>query len=222
MTRFEVCVFPVDLDQSAATVGRLDRTLTPSERDAPIPIRVARAATRIVLGNALGTDPARVAISRVCAHCGHPTHGRPTLAGVTNLSFSLSHSGSFAVVALAEGEAQLGVDVEEVKSRVRIDGLAARVLGADDLAAWRALSDSGDRLRSFLEAWTAKEAYLKALGTGITTRLRDVPTVVDGWTIRPLEVGDGRVGALAADRSGVAIRYSVLAPLATWSDGTAR
>ncbi len=215
MTRLDVRVFSVDLDQTAATVERLDLMLPPNERDAPVGSRVARAATRIVLGDALGSDPARVQISRVCAHCGHPTHGRPTLGNDRDLIFSLSHTGAFAVVAVTgrDGDARLGVDVEEVKARARIDGLAERVLNADDLATWRDLADPADRLRSFLGTWTAKEAYLKALGTGITTRLRDVPTAVDGWTLRALEVGSARIGALAVDRADLRIRYSVLESL---------
>jgi 4'-phosphopantetheinyl transferase len=196
--------------------------LPAAELDAPAAIRVARAATRVVLAEHLETDPIEVAISRECAHCGHPAHGRPTLAGNERVSFSLSHSGSYAVIALAVDGARVGVDVEEIRSRSRIDALAARVLNDAEHAKWSSLDDEHERVRSFLAVWTAKEAYLKALGIGITTRLRDVPSAVEGWTTRALDLGETRVGALATDRSEFEIRYETLSLQAMSSGGTAR
>lgn len=220
-------VFSVDLDQPATVVDTLDGMLAPDERSAPTPIRVARAMTRVVLADALGTDPQRVPISRRCVHCGHPTHGRPTVAGddriSDRISFSLSHSGSFAVIALADGAVRIGVDVEQVKPRRRLGALAARVLNDEEYAAWLALEEGGDeRLRSFLRAWTTKEAYLKALGIGIATRLRDVPARVEGWQTCEVSVGETRIAALAVDRTDFAVEYALLAPHATSNGGTAR
>jgi 4'-phosphopantetheinyl transferase len=218
----EVRVFSVDLDQPADVVERLDAMLPSDERDAPAPIRVARATARILLGDALRTDPAEVRISRQCAHCGHPTHGRPTVAGDDQLSFSLSHSGSFAVIALAHDDTRVGVDVEAIRSRPRLAALAARVLNDEEHAEWLALDDAEEQLRSFLRAWTAKEAYLKALGIGIATKLRDVPARVGGWQTRELDVGPGRIAALAVDRTDFAVHQITLgSPLATSNGGTA-
>ena len=221
-----VRVFSVDLDRPAGVVEYLDGLLATDERNAPPPIRVARAMTRVVLAEALGTDPERVPISRRCAHCGHPTHGRPTVAGddgtSSRISFSLSHSGSFAVIALTDGGVRIGVDVEQVRPRRRLGALAARVLNDDEHAAWLALGEDGDeQLRAFLRAWTAKEAYLKALGIGIATRLRDVPARVEGWQTRAVNVGDARIASLAVDRTDLAVEHAVLAPLATSNGGTA-
>ncbi len=216
-----VRVFSVDLDQPASAIERLDDLLPSEERHAPPSIRVARATLRTVLAETVGVDPGAVAISRRCEHCGHPTHGRPTLAGDDRISFSLSHSGSFGVIALAEGGARVGVDVEAVRPRSRLDALAARVLTDEERAGWLALDSDDARLRSFLESWTAKEAYLKALGIGIATRLRDVPTRVEGWTTRALALGAGRIGALAIDRTTFDVRYVDAAPSTTSSGGTA-
>jgi len=216
-----VRVFSVDLDQPETVVEHLDGMLAPDERRAPAPIRVARAMTRVALADALGTDPERVPISRRCAHCDHPTHGRPTVAGDDRISFSLSHSGSFAVIALADGALRIGVDVEEVKPRRRLGALAARVLNDDEHAAWLALAEGDEQLRSFLRAWTTKEAYLKALGIGIATRLRDVPARVEGWQTCEVSVGETRIAALAVDRTDFAVEHALLAPLATSNGGTA-
>ena len=219
-----VRVFPLDLDPPADVARRLVELLPAGERDAPAPIRIARATTRLLLAETLGVEPHRVVISRVCARCGHPTHGRPTVAGTgaAAVSFSVSHSGTFGVVALAAGDRRIGVDVEAVRPRSRLDALADRVLGAEEHAAWRALDDPDVRLRAFLRAWTAKEAYLKALGIGITTLLRDVPMRVDGWTTRALDLGPACVSVLAVDTTGIDVTFGVAPVLATTNGGTAR
>jgi 4'-phosphopantetheinyl transferase len=223
VTGLDVRVFTFELDQPTDVVERLDALLAPDEHDARTPIRVGRAAARIVLADALDLDPARVPISRRCAHCGHATHGRPTVTGGAAISFSLSHSGAFGVVAVADGDVRVGVDVEEVRPRGHLDALAARVLNDEEHAAWLALDDADDRLRAFLRAWTEKEAYVKALGTGIATPLREVPPQVEGWRRCALDLGADRVAALAVDRAEVGVRLQrvALAPLATSNGGTA-
>jgi phosphopantetheinyl transferase len=216
-----VRVVSVDLDQPADVVAHLDAMLAPGEHSASTRIRVARASARVVLADALGTDPDRVPISRQCARCGHPSHGRPTLVGDDRFSFSVSHSGSFAVIALTDGDVAVGVDVEEVRPRRRLAALAARVLNDEEHAVWLALDDEDARLRSFLRVWTAKEAYLKALGIGIATRLRDVPERVEGWRWCELDVGEARIAALSADRTEFGVEPCVLSPLAMSNGGTA-
>ena len=216
-----VRVFSVGLDQPAAVVERLDALLPAEERHVSAPIRVARATTRVLLAAALDMDAIDVPISRRCVHCGDPAHGRPTVTVATPISFSLSHSGSFAVIAIVEGDARIGVDVEAVRPRGRIEALAARVLNDEEHAAWLRLDDDDARLRSFLRTWTAKEAYLKALGIGIATRLRDVPARVDGWRTSELQLGPGRIAALAIDHTEFGVAVHEVEPLAMSNGGTA-
>jgi 4'-phosphopantetheinyl transferase len=214
-------VFTVDLDPPADVAEHLGSLLPAAEADTSAPIRVARAATRVVLGDALDADPAAIEISRRCEHCDHPTHGRPTVTGRDDISFSLSHSGSLAVIALTNDGATVGVDVETLRPRRRLPALAARIMNDDEYAAWTALDDESDRLRAFLRTWTAKEAYLKALGIGIATRLRDVPAQVDGWSTAELTVGTGTMAALAIDRTDFGVRYLELPAFVTSNGGTA-
>jgi 4'-phosphopantetheinyl transferase len=106
--------------------------------------------------------------------CGSHEHGRPSLSGgdLTGApSFSLSHSGDVAVVAVAAEP--IGADVERVHPRRYLDAVARRVLRDDEFARWAALPET-DRVVAFLRVWTAKEAYVKLLGVGITRALRDV------------------------------------------------
>jgi 4'-phosphopantetheinyl transferase len=129
---------------------------------------------RLLLGGHVGADPATLRFELTCAVCGSHEHGRPALAddGDGAPSFSLSHSGDVAVVAIAPE--RVGVDVEVVRPRRYLDRVARRVLTDGELAQWGALREP-QQLAMFLRAWTAKEAYLKMLGVGLTRSLRDVP-----------------------------------------------
>jgi 4'-phosphopantetheinyl transferase len=191
-----VQVVAVDLALPAAVVARLDALLPAAERTARPAVRVLRATTREVLGARLGVAPAALEVSRRCGHCGHPTHGKPTLPGAPDVSFSVSHSGTIGVLAVAGEGVHVGVDIEQIRPRTNLASLAARTLGPEALVAWRAAPEA-EQLTRFLHAWTAKEAYLKAVGTGITVRLSEVPEQPVGWSVEPFSVADGYVGALA-------------------------
>jgi phosphopantetheinyl transferase len=220
VTPVVVRVFSVDLDVPAEVAADLDALLPPAERDAPPLVRAARAATRMLLAHELGAEAGALEISRECGHCGHPSHGRPAVVGA-DISFSLSHSGAFAMLACAGGGVRVGVDVEGVRPRARLDALAARVLSEPEHATWSAIPEERDRLLAFLRAWTAREAYLKALGIGIVTRLRDVPARVDGWRTDEIDVGDAWIAALAVDRTKIDVTHVRAGPIATWNGGTA-
>jgi 4'-phosphopantetheinyl transferase len=208
--RGRVDVWIVDLLQPISVVDAVrawldDREIrsAASRRDDVLRNRyvVAHGAVRAILGERLGVAPDAVEIERGCVHCGDPAHGRPEVGGVVpgggDLSFSLSHSESLAMVAVYAGP-RIGVDVEIERPRPRLDALAARVLSAEEHAHWLD-AEAPARLRTFLEMWTAKEAYLKAIGTGITSALRDVPRRVDGWTITAIPSPPGTVASIAAE-----------------------
>ncbi len=207
MTPLNVSVWTVDLDQPPAVVdalrGSLDDTevrAAASRRDDTVRNRyvVAHGAVRSILGSRLGVDPGAVEISRRCSRCGDAAHGRPEVrAPAEPVSFSLSHSEALAAVAVVTG-ARVGIDIEVERPRRRLDALAARVLGSEAHADWLEL-ESEAQLRAFLEQWTAKEAYLKAIGAGITVPLRDVPVEPAGWTVTGFATPPGVVARVAVD-----------------------
>ena len=210
MTQLTVGVWTVDLLQPISVVDALRAWLDDDEiraaasrRDDVLRNRyvVAHGAVRAILAARLGIEPGAVTISRRCARCGDPTHGRPELAGIGDLSFSLSHSESLALVAVVSG-ARVGVDVEIERPRSRLDALAARVLSAEEHAEWLD-AEPPARVHAFLRLWTAKEAYLKAIGTGITQSLRDVPRHPAGWTVTMIPSPPGTVASVAVEAEAV-------------------
>ena len=213
-----VSVWNVDLLQPISVVDALRAWLDDDEIRAAASRRadglrhryiIAHGAVRSILGDRLGIDPSAVAISRRCAHCGDPTHGKPELADFREISFSLSHSESFAMIAVVAG-ARVGVDIEVEHPRSRLDALAARVLSDQEHAEWLD-AEPAERVRAFLARWTAKEAYLKAIGAGITRPLRDVPGDPPGWTVTRIASPLGTVASIAVEGTA-AVEIGLWAP----------
>ncbi len=142
----------------------------------------ARAALRRTLGERLGRDPASLTFTV-------GPHGKPYLkpAGETPAStirnhFNLSHSGNTIVIALTEG-VELGVDVEELDRDTPTERLARRFFTQAESRAVEQAPEE-DRNRVFFHCWTAKEAVLKANGTGLADLSRcKIDGIIDGTRI---------------------------------------
>jgi 4'-phosphopantetheinyl transferase len=95
--------------------------------------------------------------------------GKPFVEG-HRVSFSLSHSGSHAVVAITQGGA-IGIDLETLDRSGGLDdqlaGLSKICLTREEQYALSALPPE-QRVRRFLSYWTAKEARMKLTGDGMT------------------------------------------------------
>jgi phosphopantetheinyl transferase len=89
------------------------------------------------------------------------SNGKPILAGeAASWGFTLSHTGKYAVAALASG-GDVGVDLESITRKADIHRLAQRVFSESEQAWVR----EGGR-EAFFVLWSQKEALLKALGCG--------------------------------------------------------
>lgn len=223
MNALAVSVWNVDLLQPMSVVDALRAWLDDHEIQAAASRRadvlrhryiVSHGAVRSILGARLGIDPGAVEISRRCARCGDAAHGKPELAAFPELSFNVSHSESFAMIAVAAG-APVGVDIEIERPRSRLDALAARVLSDDEHAEWLE-AEPPERVRAFLARWTAKEAYLKAIGAGITRPLRAVPRDPPGWTVARIPSPLGTVASVAVKSAAAAVEIEHWVPPAVF------
>ncbi len=102
---------------------------------------------------------------------GKREHGKPFVAGREDLLFNFSDTGAYGSLAVAEpGRAgPLGVDIETVRKREWLK-LSQRYFSPAEHALMEALPDADQKL-AFFRGWTRKEAFLKAVGTGLSTRL---------------------------------------------------
>jgi 4'-phosphopantetheinyl transferase len=144
---------------------RADKFHFQKDRDA---YEKARGILRFLLGRYLNLPPADVQISTTKL-------GKPYISELLNghaLSFNLSHSGGVAVYAFALNH-PVGVDVETLRPIPDLDQLAARFFTENERKSLQAI-EPGARTKPFLQYWTRKEAYLKAIGLGLSISPEEV------------------------------------------------
>lgn len=157
---------------------------------------IARSTLRTLLGEYLGVDPAEV-----CFRYG--AQGKPSLdlPGIPDLRFNLSHSGDQALCGVVWG-ADVGVDVETLAERSNAESLARRFFHPLECEAL-SRREGAALQTAFYQLWTLKEAYIKAVGGGLSIPLRQFAFAVPD--------GPGPVPLLAAEPIDERGRWSAFA-----------
>jgi len=172
---------------------------------------IAHAALRLLLGRTLDTPADRLRFRQ-------NSWGKPELAE-GDLRFNLSHSGPWAVVALARG-IEIGVDVEMVSHPPPME-VAGIAYSTAERAALARLS--GPALTAaFYAVWTRKEALSKGIGRGFSfdftgftvstdpaerTSRPVLPPEVAGtdWHLHDLPPIEGAAAAVAVPADGICV-----------------
>jgi 4'-phosphopantetheinyl transferase len=204
----------VRLEAPSEITAQFEKLLSPDERERARRFRfdhlrdaftLARGALRVILGGYLGVPPGAIPFR-------YGAKGKPALDLPRLLDFNMSHSGALAVYAFTLG-CELGVDVERLHRIEEMQQIARRFFcpeEAEDLAS----VPEAERERAFLHCWTRKEAYIKAIGDGLSAPLDDFrvslqpgraqflhighrPEAAREWMLHDLELAPGYVGALA-------------------------
>jgi 4'-phosphopantetheinyl transferase len=214
MKRVHLWCWPIDRASDAdwavldaSEQNRAMRFVQPQHRTAFLR---AHGGLRAILGQWVGIAPVRIAFEI-------GPHGKPCLAGRRGPWFSLSHSAKLAAVAVSP-DLDIGLDIER-RRPIDVDGLATRFFSSAEQAALARLPPAA-RIKGFFEAWTRKEAFLKALGLGLTMpldafavslgpgvrpallALDDAPTEPDHWQFETFCPAPGYLGAVAARARG--------------------
>jgi 4'-phosphopantetheinyl transferase len=95
-------------------------------------------------------------------------YGKPSVKNRPDFHYNLTHSGCW--VAIAYGNDILGIDVEKIDWNPGKEKLAHRFFTCDEQEYVLRQDNQGTGNR-FYEIWTAKEGYLKYLGTGLQKAL---------------------------------------------------
>jgi 4'-phosphopantetheinyl transferase len=204
-------VFATRLDAGADAVRSSEAVLSDTDRQRANLFTFDRDRRRFVVGRAhlrellarrLGVRPESVKLT-----CG--ARGKPAIApGSTDLDlrFNVSHAGDIAAYAIANGR-EVGIDIEAVRAVPNADGIASRFFSRQENEAYRAL-DPSDRPLGFLNCWTRKEAFVKALGDGLGYPFdRFDVSLAPGDPAKVL-----RVGSTAGDGCGWHLESPCLAP----------
>jgi 4'-phosphopantetheinyl transferase len=117
-----------------------------------------RAALRMLLSLHVDADASSLVIET-------DARGRPALASPEAPDFNVSHSGAFGAIALSATRS-LGIDIEEARVSLDWRELARAVFSEADRRTVDATAPGAQR-EAFFECWSAKEAVLKAHGTGM-------------------------------------------------------
>lgn len=102
-------------------------------------------------------------------------HGKPTVKSPPELAtpFNIAHTDGLVLCGIGQVQHQmLGVDVERLERRTDPE-LAKRYFSAPEIDYLRSFQDAARRKLAFLKIWTLKEAFIKAIGTGLHTPLAD-------------------------------------------------
>ena len=144
---------------------------------------IGHGALRVILAGYMNEEPAAIQFT-------HGPRGKPFVAG-SGPFFNLSHSGKLALIGVAPVE--VGLDVEKVRHLESLVEIARRHFSPSEFDALSAM-EGEQRQLAFYRCWTRKEAYIKALGEGLSMPL-DVFDVSLCEQPRLLACRDGREGA---------------------------
>jgi len=175
----QVHLWHVSLAALAPYHAQLLPLLTPTERlsyeracqfQMYPPQLASRALLRKVIAVYVNTNPEAVTMSR-------NAHGKPMLDHYPWLQCSVSHSKTEVVFALTLNNL-IGVDIEMPRSLPNYLDLAQRFLSVQEYNYLRQLSKS-DGLSEFIKLWTVKEAFVKAVGFGLSYPLSDFTVIFE-------------------------------------------
>lgn len=118
----------------------------------------ARIILRLILSKYLKQAPEDLVFS-------YGKHGKPYLAEYPTLEFNLSHSGTYALLAVGKTH-PLGIDIERFSERP-YTGIGQHVFSNTENAQLQALPRALKPLM-FFNTWAQKEAFIKLIGLGLS------------------------------------------------------
>lgn len=160
---------------------------------------VTHGILRIVLGRHLGVNPAHINYHKT-------DRGKLFLAEEPNLYFNLSYGQAWTIIALTQASAQIGVDIEKLRPVKFVDTVIRAQFSEAECAAFYQI-EPDQRLLAFYRGWTRKEAYIKAIGTGLSLPLQSFSVSLDSrprfitddkWNLYEFQLAD-HLGTLAID-----------------------
>jgi 4'-phosphopantetheinyl transferase len=197
VTTFEPILAPDELARANRFAFARDRTR----------FIAARGALRFILAQYSDIAPRWIRFE-------YGPQGKPALArdNDDSIYFNMTHSSEWALVAVS-GEAPVGIDIERVQSEIDVMDIASHFFSPAERATLARIREDR-RLAAFFKCWTSKEAYIKALGQGLSIPLQEFDVCVDPdcparllrpfaehlnglWFLHDLRWGEGYRAAIA-------------------------
>lgn len=173
----EIHVWRADFDRERSFVQAVFELLSPDEKQKAEKYHferdrnnfiIARGILRQLLGEYLCLAPDEIRFS-------YNRFGKPALnfgnkADV--LRFNLSHSKGVVVYAFTQGQ-EVGIDIEHINNKFAIHPVAVNCFSPVEMSMLNTFS-SNRQTAAFFTGWTRKEAYIKAVGKGVSLPLTEI------------------------------------------------
>jgi 4'-phosphopantetheinyl transferase len=234
----EVHVWRIKLDYTTGSVTELGAMLSREEREKAARFRtaelckewtVARGALRCILGTYTRSEPRTLMLKA-------GRHGKPELVGLgEDIPFNLSHTSSFALLAVA-GSGRVGIDAETVCPETEVEDMSRRLFTPAEADEILGLAPPARRA-AFFACWSRKEAFVKAIGAGLSARFDSFQVTVradqtarlvsvewdqpDRWSLVDLSEA-GVAAALAVEGPAPVLRHFDFVPPPTRQSSRAR
>lgn len=215
-------------DDSSCTLGLLEGTLSASERAKADMFRYERhraryvfshGVLRSVLAHYLACKPNQLEFEQ-------NEFGKPFLPNpdVQWLKFNMSHAEGLVIVAVTRNRL-IGADVEFERTIEDMEGIARHCFSNLEHSLFEAAC-AGKKRHVFFTCWSRKEAYIKAIGTGLSIPLTSFDAVipsgmggcelpgtmhnaetVERWWLSDIQVLEGYAGAVVVQGNEPWISY---------------
>lgn len=185
-------------------IKRLDRLKIINKREEFL---CSRGILRVILSKYISEDPNDILINYTPA-------GKPILSDA-EIQFNISHSGDFLICGISLIN-RIGLDIQEIYSISSLDRIINNFFSPAEIQYLRTLPSRETYQEHFFAIWTAKEAYLKAVGDGIQGSFNQLSIIPESaallnfrldhpdlnaedrqWAINTLEIAQGYRAAMA-------------------------
>ncbi|MGL5795359.1 MAG: 4'-phosphopantetheinyl transferase family protein [Waterburya sp.] len=182
LTENQIHIWRANLDLPTATIEELATILSSDEIARANRFRftkdrnrfiAARSILRQLLGNYLQITPDKLEFE-------YSDRGKPRLSALmpsSSLQFNVSHSHEYALYGFIYEQA-IGVDIEYLREMSDAVKIAERFFSPKEFQLIASCPED-EQHQVFFKFWTAKEAYLKAVGTGLAGSIADVEISLD-------------------------------------------
>lgn len=130
-----------------------------------------RGLLRLVVSQYVRQDPKQIQFS-------YNSYGKPYVLSHPAFKFNVSHSGNWFYIIVSQND-EVGIDCELINNK-NIDNFARQILNRKDYAQFKDLPQQVKPKR-LIQAWTQKEAFIKAIGKGLFYQsLKDIHVDLSG------------------------------------------
>ncbi|MDQ3021351.1 MAG: 4'-phosphopantetheinyl transferase superfamily protein [Bacteroidota bacterium] len=185
---------------------------------------VCRALLRSVLSEYLSIPAAHITFF-------YSEKGKPYINN-SSIKFNLAHSNNYTVFAFVFEE-EVGIDIEYQRELRDALTIAKRYFSKSEVEEFENINSEKIK-NAFFYCWTRKEAFLKAVGEGLSYPLADFsvtlkpgnpkimwikkkPDEIKKWSLHDIKVRENYISSLAIKSNDMKIIYKQIVPSKTFS-----